>query len=116
MTLIFSYGTLQREDVQLAQVGRAMAGLADALPGFRTVPVPIDDPSIVESLGISTYDSLEKTGRPEDEVAGTVFEVTDAELERIDAYEAPEYGRFEVVLKSGRRGWAWKAVNPRTDQ
>ena len=115
MILIFSYGTLQRQDVQLAQVGRPMMGSPDTLPGFRTVPVPIDDPSIIESLGISTYDSLEKTGRAEDEVAGTVFQVTGAELERIDAYEAPEYGRFEVVLKSGRRAWAWKAVNPRRD-
>ena len=33
--LLFSYGTLQLEAVQLATFGRKLAGTADGLPGFE---------------------------------------------------------------------------------
>ena len=37
--LLFSYGTLQLESVQLSTFGRALTGTADALPEYRRVAV-----------------------------------------------------------------------------
>ena len=35
MPKLFSYGTLQQEDVQLATFGRRLTGVSDALVGYR---------------------------------------------------------------------------------
>jgi hypothetical protein len=35
MPKLFSYGTLQQEDVQLTTFGRRLAGVADSLVGYR---------------------------------------------------------------------------------
>jgi hypothetical protein len=35
MPLLFSYGTLQQEDVQLSTFGRLLHGQRDELPGFE---------------------------------------------------------------------------------
>jgi hypothetical protein len=36
-----------------------------------------------------------------------VFEVTDAELERSDAYEPAGYTRIRTVLASGKEAWVY---------
>ena len=33
--LLFSYGTLQQDDVQMSSFGRLLEGQADAMPGYR---------------------------------------------------------------------------------
>ena len=45
--LVFSYGTLQLEAVQLATFGRKLVGTADVLPGFAQSMMKIDDPDVV---------------------------------------------------------------------
>src|SRR5277367_6175035 len=51
MPKLFSYGTLQQEDVQLATFGRRLAGVSDALVGYRQSMVAIDDPEVVRTSG-----------------------------------------------------------------
>ena len=41
--LLFSYGTLQLESVQLATIGRTLAGFADTLPRFARSMISIED-------------------------------------------------------------------------
>jgi hypothetical protein len=41
--LLFSYGTLQLEAVQMATFGRRLAGTPDVLPGFVTTLLEIDE-------------------------------------------------------------------------
>ena len=49
--LLFSYGTLQQEDVQLASFGRRLSGRADALVGWRQEMVEITDPDVLTKSG-----------------------------------------------------------------
>jgi hypothetical protein len=80
MPLLFSYGTLQQEDVQLATFGRRLGGQADALVGFEPSSVRIEDPRVAATLGKTHHANVKFNGRDESRVPGSVFEVTDAEL------------------------------------
>ncbi|NNF00621.1 MAG: hypothetical protein HKN25_16505 [Pyrinomonadaceae bacterium] len=40
---LFSYGTLQKEDVQIELFGRSLNGSSDALVGFKIQTIEIED-------------------------------------------------------------------------
>jgi gamma-glutamylcyclotransferase (GGCT)/AIG2-like uncharacterized protein YtfP len=106
--LLFSYGTLQNKNVQIANFGRELMGREDALPGYARRRVPIIDPKAVALTGESHYANVEPSSNPEDAVSGTVFEITEQELAAADKYEAAaEYQRISVTLTSGDRAWAY---------
>jgi gamma-glutamylcyclotransferase (GGCT)/AIG2-like uncharacterized protein YtfP len=110
MPLLFSYGTLQDDRVQLATFGRRLRGERDDLAGFEESRVEIADPAIVASTGRSHHANVTFNGRPASRVAGTAFEVTDAELAAADAYERTAgYERISVTLASGRQAWVYAA-------
>src|SRR6202030_2884825 len=95
MPLLFSYGTLQREDVQRSTFGRRLDGQRDELPRYELGSV---------TIGQARYANVKFNGNEESRVPGMVFEVTDAELASADEYEEPAfYKRIVVVLASGRR-------------
>jgi gamma-glutamylcyclotransferase (GGCT)/AIG2-like uncharacterized protein YtfP len=105
--MLFSYGTLQQDDVQRATFGRLLDGRADELPGFRATQVEIGDPAVVAALGRTHHDNVVRTGDTS-RVAGTVFDVTDEELARADDYEAQyDYMRIRVTLSSGTAAWVY---------
>ena len=98
MPLLFSYGTLQDRDVQIANFGRELSGRADVLPGY--------------CLGVagseSQYANAEASSDPDDAVSGMVFEVSEAELAAADRYEEDAaYHRIVVLLRSGDRAWVY---------
>ena len=99
---LFSYGTLQQEDVQRATFGRRLTGVSDALVGYRQSMVAIDDPEVVRTSGKTHHPIVAFTGHSDDHVAGMVFEITDAELAHADAYEVAAYIR---VKRRSRRAW-----------
>jgi hypothetical protein len=105
--LLFTYGTLQLEPVQMATFGRRLAGTRDALQRFELVPLQIDDPAVVAISGKSQHTMATFTGRPADVIAGTVFAVTLEEIQRADEYEVAAVRRVVVVLRSGARAWAY---------
>jgi hypothetical protein len=108
MPLLFSYGTLQQEDVQLATLGRRLIGQSDELPGFEPSLVTIEDPQVVARIGKTHHANARFNGNQESRVPGTAFEITDAELASFDHYEeAFSYTRIAAVLASGRRAWAY---------
>ena len=93
--LLFSYGTLQDHEVQVSTFGRSLKGERDALPEYRQVT-------------FGPYLNVQFTGHQSDRVEGTRFEVTGAELEEADIYEATaDYKRIQVQLKSGSRAWVY---------
>lgn len=113
MPLLFSYGTLQEERVQLATFGRLLRGEHDELAGYERGLVPIVDADELSKMGRTHYDNAVFNGKSESRIDGTVFEVTDAELAAADAYEAPaNYERVLVSLASGTEAWvyAWRTV------
>jgi gamma-glutamylcyclotransferase (GGCT)/AIG2-like uncharacterized protein YtfP len=105
--LLFSYGTLQQERVQLETFGRRLRGAADELVGYRSGWLEIADWSVNETSGKSHHPIIAFTGQPTDVVQGTVFLVSGAELLRADAYEAADYRRVSVKLASGNAAWVY---------
>ena len=108
---LFSYGTLQQENVQLATFGRLLKGTPDALVGFAVQMVEIKDPQVVAISGKTHHPGLVRSGRGSDRVPGTVFEITPMELASADAYEVYEYQRVEADLASGGRAWVYMLRN-----
>ncbi len=105
--LLFSYGTLQQEPVQLSLFERRLEGEADALIGYEQSMVAIGDPAVVKTSGMTHHPIVRYTGAADAQVAGTVFDITDAELARADAYEVADYVRVLALLRSGRRAWVY---------
>lgn len=104
---LFSYGTLQMREVQLANYGRPLKGEGDALLGYRLERVPDRDPHAVRISGTATHWIVRQTGDPADRVPGIVFLLTAAELAATDAYEGSDYARAELTLESGRRAFVY---------
>ena|ERR1022692_4151808 len=93
--LLFSYGTLQNKNVQIANFGRELTGREDALPGHARRMVAI-------------HANVEPSSNPEDAVSGTVFEITEQELAAADKYEeVAAYRRMFVTLRSGDQAWVY---------
>jgi len=108
MPLVFSYGTLQQEDVQLATFGRLLHGQKDELLGFEQSFVKIEDPRVVATSGRTHHANVTFNGRNDSRVSGTVFEITNAELAAADQYEqVATYKRVAAMLASGKRAWVY---------
>jgi gamma-glutamylcyclotransferase (GGCT)/AIG2-like uncharacterized protein YtfP len=110
MPLLFSYGTLQQESVQLSTFGRSLRGEADALPCFESAIISARDAVTRRPASRSgTYHmNVIYNGRDDSRVGGTVFEITDDELAAADRYERrAAYVRIEATLASGRRAWVY---------
>jgi hypothetical protein len=105
---LFSYGTLQRADVQQATFKRLLDGQADALLGCEVSSVPIADPQVAAALGRTHHANLTFNGRDDSRVVGTVFAITTTELAAVDEYERRDsYVRVVATLASGTQTWVY---------
>jgi len=108
MPLLFSYGTLQQEKVQLSTFGRRLNGQSDELVGFEQSLVRIEDPQVEATIGKTHHANAKFNGNEDSRVPGMVFEITDAELAGVDEYEvAFSYKRVVAMLGSGRQAWVY---------
>jgi hypothetical protein len=107
MVALFSYGTLQQREVQLATYGHALDGAPDILTAYRLAPLAITSPDVVRISGKAVHTIARATGVPDDRIPGILFELSEAELAATDAYEVDAYARVEVVLESGRTAWVY---------
>jgi hypothetical protein len=107
MPLLFSYGTLQQEAVQLSTFGRLLRGHPDELVGFEQSLLKIEDPGFVAASGTGHHAIVRFNGREDSRVRGTVLEVSEEELVRADAYEPPGYTRISTTLASGKHAWVY---------
>ena len=108
MPLLFSYGTLQEEKVQVSTFGRRLKGQRDELVGYEPSLVRIEDPEIVATIGKAHHANVKFNGNQDSRVPGMVFEITDAELASVDEYEVVfSYRRVAAMLASGREAWVY---------
>ncbi len=107
MPLLFSYGTLRQEAVQLANFGRRLRGWPDALVGFEQSLRRVEDPEFVATSGKAEHAIVAFNGRSDSRVDGMVFEVTEAELAKADQYEPAGYKRVLAMLASGNEAWVY---------
>ena len=112
--LLFSYGTLQQENVQRATFGRLLEGRPDALPGFALSPMPIGDPEVVATSGLAVHTIASPSRDPADSVPGTLFRITPTELEAADRYEVAGIDRIRVRLASGAEAFVYVKGEDRT--
>jgi hypothetical protein len=108
MPLLFSYGTLQQEDVQRSTFGRRLDGEHDQLPAYELTSVPIEDPQVAVALGRTHHANVAYNGNENICVPGTALDVTDAELALADEFEARfSYVRVTATLASSRQAWIY---------
>jgi gamma-glutamylcyclotransferase (GGCT)/AIG2-like uncharacterized protein YtfP len=100
MPLLFAYGTLQQESVQLSTFGRRLNGQRDELRRFGQSSV---------TIGETQHKNVEFNGDEDSRVPGMVFEISDDELASVDEYEAAfSYQRILGTLASGRQAWVYE--------
>jgi len=107
MPLLFSYGSLQQENVQMATFGRLLVGQGDEIVGYEQFTITLDDPQTIAFTGKTEHMIVRFNGREESRVAGTVFEITEEELLKADRYECAPYERVAAKLASGRQAWVY---------
>lgn len=108
---LFSYGTLQQEEVQLSTFGRKLEATPDALIGYQLSMLKITNPEVVEISGKEFHPVIIFTGDENDEVPGTVFEITSEELSQADIYEEADYKRVAAPCISGATVWVYVSKN-----
>jgi gamma-glutamylcyclotransferase (GGCT)/AIG2-like uncharacterized protein YtfP len=102
---LFSYGTLQLEQVQRSQFGRLLEGVDDVLHGYVVTELQIRDPAVLDASGIETHLALVRGDGPP--IVGKVFQLTTQELAAADVYESENYVRAWVPLASGTHAWVY---------
>jgi hypothetical protein len=107
MPLLFSYGTLQQEAVQMSTFGRLLQGQPDELVGFEQSLLRIEDPQFVAMSGKTHHSIVKFNGRGDSRVSGRVLELSDSELAKADQYEPAGYKRISAVLASGKQAWVY---------
>ena len=107
--LLFSYGTLQLETVQLKTFGRLLNGTKDTHIAYSVSRIEISNEDVIATSGKRYHPILKYTDNSADIVEGTVFELTSEELNQADEYEVNEYLRVQAKLKSGRNTWIYTA-------
>ena len=91
----------------MSTFGRLLEGQPDELVGFEQSLLRINDSDFVAASGKADHAIVRFNGKRHSRVSGTVFEVSDSELARADAYEPAGYRRVGVTLASGREAWVY---------
>lgn len=107
MPLLFSYGTLQQEKVQVETFGRTLHGTRETLTHYTIDFIEIADPEVLRRSEQQFHPILRYSGQENDRVEGLLFEISDEELLYADAYEVDDYKRIAVVFASGNTGFIY---------
>ncbi len=104
---LFSYGTLQSQEVQVEAFGRLLEGHKDRMYGFSEDMVKIEDEDVVRTSGKTHHPIVRYSDNAQDFVEGTMFRITKEELSHADRYEVDAYKRVQVELSSGENAWVY---------
>lgn len=107
MHQLFSYGTLQIENVQRDTFGRILVGKKDIIRAYSIQNLKITDKAVIQSSGTDIHPILVYTGNQKDSVEGMIFKITIEELIQADKYEVDDYQRQELTFESGKRAYVY---------
>jgi gamma-glutamylcyclotransferase (GGCT)/AIG2-like uncharacterized protein YtfP len=107
---LFSYGTLQKNPVQMELFGRILTGGRDVLKGYKLALIEIKDEAFLAKGAEKFQQTLIATKDEADVIKGTVFEISEEELSLADKYEPDNYKRVRVTLQSGKAAWIYLAA------
>lgn len=105
--LLFSYGTLQLEKVQLESFGRKLIGKKEILQGFVVEQLRMTDQEVLDKSEQEYHPIAIPTNNKDDEIEGTLYEISEQELKQADLYEVADYKRVKVTFVSKKRGWIY---------
>lgn len=103
---LFSYGTLQKPKVQLESFGRLLEGHPDELVGYTLGQLEITNEAVL-ATSEQLFHPIAIPADQDQYIQGMVFEVTESELQSADQYEVEDYQRVSVILRSGKKAWAY---------
>lgn len=106
---LFSYGTLQIENVQLETYGRVLKGSEDRLEGYKLGSLKIVDKKVLEKSNKQFHPIAIPTSNTEDYLEGVIYEISMEELLQTDLYEVSDYKRVLETFKSGNKAWVYVA-------
>ncbi|GAB5380461.1 MAG: gamma-glutamylcyclotransferase [Aliiglaciecola sp.] len=104
---LFTYGTLQFEQVQLDTFGRTLSTQPQRLSGYRLDQVEITDPDVLASSGERFHPIITRTDNSEDKVDGAIVLINDEELANADRYEVDDYKRVQAKTEDGQAVWVY---------
>ena len=107
---LFSYGTIQKKQVQLQLFGRVLKGSGDTLKGYRLSSIKIKDESAKLKTDHEYHVIANISNSGIDMIEGMVFEITCEEILLADKYEPDDYKRVKVELESGKKAWIYVAA------
>ncbi|WP_291728643.1 gamma-glutamylcyclotransferase family protein, partial [Bernardetia sp.] len=96
MHYLFSYGTLQKEKVQLSSFGRILEGFEDMIVGYKLEQLEITSEEVLAKSEQKFHPIAIKTSNPNAKIEGMVYEISDEELALADSYEVSDYKRILV--------------------
>ena len=105
MAHLFTYGTLQHCEIQKAVFDRELTGNSDRLYGYTLSHEKI----------YGRYPVIEETVNDQVGLKGMVYQISEEDLMKVDAYEGPMYKRIQVKLKSGIKAWVFIGSGPSYD-
>jgi gamma-glutamylcyclotransferase (GGCT)/AIG2-like uncharacterized protein YtfP len=104
---LFSYGTLQLEQVQIETYGRKLKGFKDSLKNFRIEQLEIFDKSVLDKSGQQFHPIAIPSQNENDSIEGVIYEITEKELLETDKYEVSDYKRTLETFQSGKNAWVY---------
>lgn len=105
--LLFSYGTLQLEKVQMESFGRILKGEKDSLSGYKLLSFEIKEEKVLQQSGQQYHPMAIPSQNRNDKIEGVVFEISSEELLKSDFYEVKDYKRIATTLDSGKKAWVY---------
>jgi gamma-glutamylcyclotransferase (GGCT)/AIG2-like uncharacterized protein YtfP len=108
---LFSYGTLQLDNVQIKNYGRLLVGTKDSLKQYKLDKIRITDLKVLKASGKEFHPIALKTSKKSDTIEGTIFEITEHELLQTDNYEVSDYKRVLETFVSGKKAWIYVENN-----
>ncbi|MCC9016597.1 MULTISPECIES: gamma-glutamylcyclotransferase family protein [Flavobacterium] len=102
MEKLFSYGTLRSKEIQMRLFNKVLIGTRDQLHGHKLKSLQIE-----EEFGMADYVVVVPSASSTDPIHGVVFDVTNADLAKVDLFESNAYKRVQVTLNSGTVAWIY---------
>ncbi|HEY5750784.1 MAG TPA: gamma-glutamylcyclotransferase family protein [Chryseolinea sp.] len=106
---LFSYGTTGIRPAE--HFSSLIERPQGSILGYSLSYIEIVDKEVIAKSGQTHHPIIQYSGKAEDEVEGTVFNVTKEELLQADEYEVDDYKRVTVPLKSGGFTWVYVAID-----
>lgn len=106
---LFSYGTLQKDEVQMKLFGRLLDGEKDVLKGYKTASIEITDEKFLAEGENKIQQTIISTNNEKDFIEGMIFEISEEELLLTDTYEPENYARIKVEFESRKKAWIYVA-------